>query len=173
MHDRYPGETGREPGAGQIIVDCFLNVGYDVAQTAAHDDIWIKREDDQCQLAVLRQQLTADDLVVHHALDQPVIFCALGQLLRKQRRRQLPALWWLASRKYRDDAPRAFDQLKVGDDIAQLFDRSALKEVLALDHDKDIEFVRREAPCHLFERLELGRVGSEQLTERIVDLDTR
>jgi hypothetical protein len=62
--------------------------------------------------------------------------------------------------------------LKVRDQIAQLFDRGALKQVLPLDHDKDIEFVRRKAPCHVFERLELGRIGSEQLAERIGDLDT-
>jgi hypothetical protein len=63
--------------------------------------------------------------------------------------------------------------MKVGDQIAQLFDRRALKETLALDHNKDIELVRREAPCHLLEGFELGRVGSKQLAERIVDLDTR
>jgi hypothetical protein len=93
-------------------------------------------------------------------------------LLRKQRRRQLVALRRLAGREQRDDAPRALDQLKVRDQIAQLFDRIAFKQTFALDHDKDVKLIRREAPAHLFERLELGRVGSKDLAERIVDLDT-
>jgi hypothetical protein len=46
--------------------------------------------------------------------------------------------------------------LKVRDEITQLFDRSVLKQVLALHHDEDIEFVRREAPRYLFEVLNSG-----------------
>jgi hypothetical protein len=60
------------------MVDCFLNLTDDVAQTTACDDIGVKCEDDQRQLAVLRQQLAADDLVAHHALDQLVILGACG-----------------------------------------------------------------------------------------------
>jgi hypothetical protein len=62
--------------------------------------------------------------------------------------------------------------LKVRDQIAQLFDRSALKEALTLDHDEDIELVRWEAPRDLFERFEFGCVGSKELAEGIVDLDS-
>jgi hypothetical protein len=94
-------------------------------------------------------------------------------LVWKQRCRQLAALWRLARRKQRDDASRAFNQLKVGDQIAQLFDRIARKQVVALDYNEDVEFVRREAPRHVFECLELGRIRSKELTDRIVHLDTR
>jgi hypothetical protein len=48
-------------------------------------------------------------------------------LVWKQRSRQLAALWRLTRRKQRNDASRAFNQLKVGDQIAQLFDRIARK----------------------------------------------
>ena len=63
--------------------------------------------------------------------------------------------------------------MKIGDEVAQLFDRRALKEALAFDHNKDVEFVGREAPCHLLKRLEFGRIGSKELTKGIIDLDTR
>jgi hypothetical protein len=79
----------------------------------------------------------------------------------------------LAGRKYRDDASCAVNQLEIRDQIAQLLDRRAFKEILALDHDEGIEFVRREASGHLFEGLELWRFGSKQLAQRIIDLDTR
>jgi len=38
-------------------------------------------------------------LVGHHALDQSVVLGAFGQLLGKERRGQLVALWRLAGRK--------------------------------------------------------------------------
>jgi hypothetical protein len=60
LHHRYAREAGRELGAGQVIADCFLNLADDVAQATARDDIRIERKDDQRQLAVLRQQFTAN-----------------------------------------------------------------------------------------------------------------
>ena len=78
LHHRHPGEAGREPSAGEVVVDRFLNLADDVVQTTARNDIRVKREHDQRQLTILRQQLAADDFVAHHALDQLVIFGAFG-----------------------------------------------------------------------------------------------
>jgi len=83
-------------------------------------------------MSIFGQQFTANDYVVQHGLPR---------------------------RKQRDDASRAFNQLKVGDQITHLFDRLARKQVVALDHDEDVEFVRRKATRHFVERPELGCLG--------------
>ena len=108
----------------------------------------------------------------HHPVDQRLVVGALRQLLGEERRRDVAAvLRRLARREERDDAPRAVDELQVGDEVAQLLERVALEQRLALDHDQHVELARGEALRHLLVLLELGRVGAEQLAQRIVDLD--
>ena len=58
------------------------------------------------------------------------------------------------------------------DEIAQLFDRLPGEQRLAFDHHEHVEFARRKTPRHFFILLELGRVRTEQLAERIIDLDS-
>jgi hypothetical protein len=65
----------------------------------------------------------SDDLVLHHAVDQSVVLGALGKTVRKQRFGCVATLTRLAGREDRDDAPGAFDQLQVRDQIAQLLNR--------------------------------------------------
>ena len=131
----------------------------------------IERQHDQRQLPVLGQQLAADDLVRHHAIDQLSVFGALRQLLREQRFGNSAVLRRLARREQRNDAAGAVDQLEVGDQIAQLRQRFAIEQRLAFDHDQHVELARRKAARHRFVLLEFGRVGAKQLAERIVDLD--
>ena len=75
--------------------------------------------------------------------------------------------------KHRDDAARAVDQLQVDRHVAQLFQRRALEQLVALDDHQHVEFVRREAVRDFDVIAVFRRVGAEQLAERIVDLQAR
>jgi len=61
--------------------------------------------------------------------------------------------------------------LQVGDHVAQLLEVLALKQRLALDHHQHVELGRGEALGDFLVLLVFDRVGTEQLAERIVDLD--
>ena len=93
------------------------------------------------------------------------------QRLRKQRLRQLPLLRRLARREQRDQAAGAVDELEIGDRVAQLRELVAVEQVLPLDDDQHVELARRETGGDLLVLLEFGRVGPEQLAQRIVDLE--
>ena len=142
-----------------------------LVELVAGDHLRIERQHDQRQRAVLRQQLAADDLVVFDRLDELVVVGALRQLGREQRRGQLARRRRLPRREQRDQAARAVDELQVGDEVAQLLEIVARQQGLALDHDEDVEFARRESLGHLFVLVEFLGVGAEQLAQRIVDLD--
>ena len=77
----------------------------------------------------------------------------------------------LAGREQRNQPAHAVDQLKVGDEIAELLDRLPRHQVLALDHHQDVEFAGGEALGHLFVLPKLLGVGAKQLAQRVVDLD--
>ena len=104
--------------------------------------------------------------------DQRVVGGPGRQLLRKHRRGKPALLRRLPRREQRDEAAHAVDQLKVGDEVAELLDRIPRHQVLALDHDQHVELGGGKALGHLFVLAELLGVGAEQLAERIVDLDT-
>jgi hypothetical protein len=144
----------------------------DIAQPIALGDGWIERKDDQGELAICRQKLAADDLVAHHPIDHCVVGGIFGHLIWKQRRWNHAVFRWLTCRENRDDAARAIDQLEVCDESAQLLDRFPREQCLALDYHEHIELARRKTSRHLFILLELLRVRTEQLAERIVDLDS-
>ena len=112
----------------------------DVAEAAALDRIGIEREHDQRQFAVGRKQFAADDLVRGDALEELLVGGAARKIVGNQRCRQLSILGRLTRRKQGDDAARSVDQLQVGDEIAKLCDRGALKQCLAIDDDQDVEF---------------------------------
>ncbi len=85
----------------------------------------------------------------------------------------MPAFRRLTRRKQGDDPLDAIDQLNVGDEIAQLFERIALQQPVALDHGENVELARWKLPRHLLILPELGSIRAEQLTERIIDLEPR
>ena len=153
-------------------------VGQQLADFADHrskplagDDRRIERQHDQRERAVVRQQLAAQDLVGFDRLDELVVGGALGQLLRKQRGRQLARLRRLASGEKRDDSARSVDKLNVGDKIAQLLQRRTRQQRLALDHDQHVELGRRKALGDLLVLAEFLGVRAEQLAQRVIDLD--
>ena len=57
--------------------------------------------------------------------------------------------------------------------LRSALDVVALQKRWTFDHHEDVVFVRREPTCDLLELLEFGRVGAEQLAERVVDVDAR
>ena len=140
-------------------------------ELVAGDNLGIQRQHDQRQRAVLGQQLAADDLVGLHGLDELVVGRAFRQFGREQRRRQLAALRRLPRREQRDQPAHALDQLQVGDHVAQLFEVLARQQRLALDHDQHVELGRREAFRHRLVLLVVLGIRTEQLRQRIVDLD--
>ena len=96
---------------------------------------------------------------------------AFRQLGGEQRRRQFARRRRLTRREQRDEAARAVDKLQVGDEITQLLEVVARQQILALDHDEDVEFLGREFLGHLLVLVELLGVGAEELAQRVVDLD--
>ena len=90
LHDRHAGKLSGQPGIGQVLADGLADLADDVAQAVALDDARIERQHDQRQLAVHRQELAADDLVRHHAIDQLSVFGAFGKLLRETALRESP-----------------------------------------------------------------------------------
>ena len=122
LHDRNAGQFLLSPLSAR-------SVGHDLADFADHlgqlvvaDDRGLQRQHDQRQRAVFRQQLAADDLVGFDGLDEFVVVGALRQFGGEQRRRQLARRRRLARREQRDQAARAFDELQVGDEVADLFE---------------------------------------------------
>ena len=130
-----------------------------------------ERQHDQRQRAVLRQQLAANDLVGFDGLDELVVGRAFRQFGREQRRRQLAGLRRLPRREQRNQPAHALDQLQVGDHVADLLEVLARQQRLALDHDQHVEFGRREALGHRLVLLVVLGIGTEQLAQRVVDLD--
>ncbi len=133
----------------------------------------VERDDHQGQLAVLRQELAADDLVRLDALDQRIVGGALRKVRREQGGRDVALLRRLAGREERYDAAHAVHQLDVGHEVAQLFERRALQQRLAFHDDEHVELAGREAVRQGLVLLELGRIGAEQLAERVVHLEPR
>ncbi len=142
-----------------------------LAEFAAGDNVGLERQHDQRQRAVLGQQLAADDLVGFDGFDELVVVRALRQFRREQRRRQLAGRRRLARREQRNQPARAIDELQIGDEIAQFLEVVARQQRLAFDHHQHVEFGRREALGLRFVLLVFLRIGAEQLTEGIVDLD--
>ena len=173
LHHGNAGKLRGQPRTGEIGVHRFVDVVDGGAQFIALGDLGRESENDQGELAVLRQKLAANDLIGHHAVNQLAVGGAFRQLIWKQRRRNLVFFLGLARREHRDYASRAIDQLKVYDEVSQFFDRVAREQVLAFDDDEHVEFARRKSPRHLLVLFELGRIRAEQLTERIVDFDPR
>ena len=52
-----------------------------------------------------------------------------------------------------------------------MFEGIAFEQRLARDHDQDVELIGRKASRHVLELVELGRIGPEQLAQRIIDLE--
>ncbi len=171
LHHRHAGELHVEPGVAEVLLHQVADVGNGLGQLVGSDHLRIEREHDQRQGAVFRQQLAADDLVVLYGLDELVVRVALWQLSREQRRRQLTRGRRLTRREQRDQSTRAFDQLQVSDEIAQLLQVAPFQKGLALDHDENVELLRRELLRDLFVLAEFAGVGTEELRQRIVDLD--
>ena len=173
LHHGNAGKLRCQPRTTEIGGHRFVDVVDGGAQFIALGDLWRESENDQGQLAVLRQKLAANDLIGHHAVNQFAVGGAFRQLIWKQRRRNLVFFLGLARREHRDHPSRAIDQLKVYDEVSQFFDRVAREQVLAFDDDEHVEFARRKSPRHLLVLSELGRIRAKQLTERIVDFDSR
>ena len=171
LHHRHAGQLAGQPGIGQIPGDGLADFVNDVAQAVAGNDRRIKRQHGQRQLPVQRQELAADDLVRQHAIDQFLIVGALRQFPGEQRLGNPSAFGRLARGEQRNNAARAVDQLKVGDQLAQLGQRLAIQQRLAFDDNEDVELARRKAAGDRFVLREFRRIGPKQLAERIVDPD--
>ena len=166
-----PDSSAFSPLPLEVVLHQLADVADGLAELVARDHVRLERQHDQRQRAVFGQQLAADDLVAFDGLDELVVVGALGQFGREQRRRQLARRRRLPRREQRDQAAGAVDELQVGDEIAQLLEIVARQQRLALDHDQDVEFGRREALRLRLVLLVFLGVGAEQLAERIVDLD--
>ena len=73
LHHGDAGKLGFQILPGEIVRHRLADFADDLAQFAALDDGWVEREDDEGKLAVCRQELAADDLIVQHAFDHGVI----------------------------------------------------------------------------------------------------
>ena len=171
LHDRDPGQACLQARAGQVIMSRLPYLVDDAGELRALYGIGVQRKDDQGQGAVLGQQLVTKNLVRLYSLDQLLIVRPLRQFVGNQRSRQLSSRWRLASGKQGDDATGAVDQLQVDNEVAQLRDRRALQQRLALNDDEDVEFAGRESPRLLLIQPELRRIRMEELAEGIVNLD--
>src|SRR6185436_5565127 len=128
-------------------------------------------EHHQRKLAVVRQHLALDDLVRRHTLDQCLIVGTFRQRIWKEGRRDRSLFGRLACREYGDQPARAVDQLKLDRELAQLFQRRALQQAIALDDDQHVKFVGGKTPRDFFVGPKLVGVRPEQLAEGVVDLD--
>jgi hypothetical protein len=171
LHHRHAGQFRREASAFQILRHALTDIADHAVEFRALHDVRVERQNDEGQSAVVREQLAADEVIAHHVIDQLLILGTLRQLLRKERSGNATVHRRLARGKQRNDAARAVDELQVGDETAQLVDRIAGEQRLAFDHHQNVVFVRRKPPRHFFELLEFRCIRSEQLAERIVDLD--
>ncbi len=171
LHHRNAGKTPLDLGALKIEIDGLANLGNNIGEATALDDIGLQRQDNQRQRTILGEKLAADDVVVQRAIDQRLVGgVVIGKILREERLGDAAGFGRLARGEERDDAVGAIDQLKVGDEAAQGGEGIALQHI-TLDHDQDIVLGRGEALGHLLVLLELGRIRAKQLGERIVDLD--
>ncbi len=86
LHHRHAGQFAFQPGAGQMFVEGLADGVDDLIQPVALDHLRVQRQHHQCQLAVFRNQLAADDLVRHHLTHKRLVLGALRQGRREQRR---------------------------------------------------------------------------------------
>ena len=173
LHDRHAGEFGPQACTGEIFLQLVANIGNEGRQPAGTGRIRLQGKDHQGQLAVRRQHFVVNDLIRHHALDKRLIFVALRQRIGKKGRGNLPIVRRFSRREYRDQTPRAVDQLHSDGKIAQFLQGPPLQQSVAFDHDEDVIFVRRKPVSDFFVCPELGSIGPEQLAQRVVDLDPR
>ena len=171
LHDRDARQFLAEPGIGEIGGHDLADFADRLFQSVVADNRRLQREHDQRQRAVFRQQLAADDLVGFDGFDELVVVGALRQIGRKQRRGQLARRRRLTRREQRDQAARAFDQLQVRDQVPDLLQVFPPQQSLAFDHDQHVEFGGGEALGDFLVLPVFLGVGTEQLAERIVDLD--
>src|SRR6185312_9718345 len=156
---------------GEIRMSRIQYLVDDAGELRALYGIGVQRKDDQGQGAGSGEQLVTKNLVRLYSLDQLLIVRPLRQVGGNQGSGQLSGRGRLAGGKQRDDTTSAVDQLQVDDEVAQLRDRRALQQGLALNDDENVEFAGRESPRLLLIQPELGRIRMEELTERIVNLD--
>src|SRR5581483_3435946 len=168
---RDAGQACLQRGAAEILSSRLLYFSDDAGELRALHRIGIQGKHDQCEGIVAGNELVAKNLVRLYSLHQLLIGASLRQLAGNQRSGQLAGFGRFAGRKQRDDAARAVDQLQIGDEISQLFDRGALQQRLALNDDEDVELAGRKSPGLLLIQPEPWRIRTEKLAERIVDLD--
>jgi hypothetical protein len=65
------------------------------------------------------------------------------------------------------------DKLQIRHQIAQAVERSTLQQRFTFDDDEHVKFTRRKQLRFQLVLLELWSIGSEQLAQRIIDLDAR
>ncbi len=174
LHHGHARQLALEARSIEIVVHGLADFGDRLRRVGACRDVGIERQDHQGEVAIVRQELAPDDVVAADPVDQLIVGRPFRQRLGEQGRRDgMAGLGRLAGREERYDALGAVDELQVGDEAAQMLERIAFKQRLARDHDQNVEFVRREAPRHILELMVFGRVGPEQLAQRIIDLEPR
>ncbi len=129
----------------------------------------VERDDGQRQLAVGRQELALDDVVVAHLLDDGVVLGPVGQVVGHDRRRVAAGVRLAAGRQHGDEAVHPVGQLQVDDGAPECLQLRLLQEVLALHHHQHVVLAGGKAPVDLLVAAELLGVGAEQLRERVVD----
>ena len=155
----------------QIVINGLPDFADHVAKALAVDDRRIKRQNDKRKRAVLGKELAANDIVVERAIGERLVGGGvLRQFFRKERLRNAARFRGLARGEQRNDALRAVDELKIGRHIAKRFQRSAIEDV-ALDNHEHVVLSRWESASDFFVLLEFGGIGTEELAQRIVDLD--
>jgi hypothetical protein len=172
LHHRHAGELRLQAGAGEILRHSLADLGDDAGRFRALGDVGLQRQHDQSEFAVRRDQLAVDEFVGADLLDEVGVGLAVRQRLGKERRRnRLAGRRRLAGGEHRDDAPLALDQLQVRDEVADLLRVGALEQLIAGDDDEHIVLAGGKLARHLLVLLELRRVRSKELRQRIVDLE--
>ena len=173
LHHRSARELHLEPGVLQLLGGGIVDLLHHRVQPLLRDDFAVESQQNECQRAVVGEELALDDLVVADLVDELLIGVALGQLGGKDGAGDLAGLRRLARGEQRDLAIHAVDELKIDDEVAQSVDRFPLEQIVAADHDQHVVFARREALGDGLVVVELRRVGAEQLGQRVIDPEPR
>src|ERR1700733_6330948 len=171
LHHRNAGQFNVQAGVPEVLLHQLSDVADGFGELVARNHLRFKREHDQRQRAVFRQQFAANEFVRFHRFDELVVVGSLRQFGRKQRRWEFTRRRRLTRREQGDQAAGALHKLQVGDKITELFEIVARKQIFALDHDEHVEFRRREAFDFRFILPVFAGVGAKELAQGIVDLD--
>ena len=149
----------------------LIDLGHDRIEALIGDDGPVEGKQDQGQRAVVGEELAGDDLVVANLVDEFVVGRAGRELGRKDGPGDFARFWRLARREQRHQSVHALDELQLGDEIAKCVDGFPRQQLIAGDDDEHVIFAGGEALRERFVVVEFGRIGAEQLRQRVVDAE--